>query len=348
LSIEKNPRPKARGPNELAFWYTDDAYQNPDVEVLAAARPGLLTTRGPVIMASSPYARRGVLWDTYNKHYGPNGAPLVLVARGTTAAFNPTIPQEEIDREIERDPVRNRAEYLAEFRTDIESYISLDVVNACVERSVHERAPMRGVEYFAFTDPSGGSQDSFALAIGHYDHRKQCVVLDALREIIAPFSTERAVEDLCATLRDYNIATIQGDRYAGAWPVEQFLRYNVIFERAAQPKSDLYRDMVPFLNSQCIQLLDYTKLVGQLVSLERRVARGGRGSIDHPPGAHDDLANAVAGLCAMLRETGTYEDWSVAYGASDDDPKQAEQNAAAWRRARFTSILRAHGMPWGL
>jgi hypothetical protein len=207
---------------------------------------------------------------------------------------------------------------------------------------------MRGVEYFAFTDPSGGSQDSFALAIGHYDHRKQCVVLDALREIIAPFSTERAVEDLCATLRDYNIATIQGDRYAGAWPVEQFLRYNVIFEQAAQPKSDLYRDMVPFLNSQCIQLLDHTKLVGQLVSLERRVARGGRDSIDHPPGAHDDLANAVAGLCAMLRETGTYEDWSVAYGASDDDPKQAEQNAAAWRRARFTSILRAHGMPWGL
>ena len=60
-----------------------------------------------------------------------------------------------------------------------------------------------------------------------------------------------------------------------------------------QPKSDLYRDMVPFLNSQCIQLLDHTKLVGQLVSLERRVARGGRDSIDHPPGAHDDLANAA-------------------------------------------------------
>jgi hypothetical protein len=203
LSIEKNPRPKARGPNELAFWYTDDAYQNPDVEVLAAARPGLLTTRGPVIMASSPYARRGVLWDTYNKHCGPNGAPLVLVARGTTAAFNPTIPQEEIDREIERDPVRNRAEYLAEFRTDIESYISLDVVNACVERSVHERAPMRGVEYFAFTDPSGGSQDSFALAIGHYDHRKQCVVLDALREIIGrsvPSEPSRTSAPRCAII----------------------------------------------------------------------------------------------------------------------------------------------------
>ena len=36
-------------------------YANPDVEVLAAARPGLLTTGGPLIMASSPYAKMGVL-----------------------------------------------------------------------------------------------------------------------------------------------------------------------------------------------------------------------------------------------------------------------------------------------
>ena len=33
----------------------------------------------------------------------------------------------------------------------------------------------------------------------------------------------------------------------------------------------------------------------QLTSLERRTARGGRDSIDHAPGAHDDIANAVAG-----------------------------------------------------
>jgi hypothetical protein len=33
----------------------------------------------------------------------------------------------------------------------------------------------------------------------------------------------------------------------------------------------------------------------QVTSLERRTARGGRDSIDHAPGAHDDIANAVAG-----------------------------------------------------
>jgi hypothetical protein len=359
INIEVRPASfrKLRGPtyialiaDELAFWYVEDFYANPDIEIISAVTPGLLTTKGPIIMASSPYARRGVLWDTYNKHYGPKGSPAILVAKGTTCDFNPTIAQGEIERLLEKDPARNTAEYLAEFRTDIEAFVSLDIVNARVERSVFERPPNPRTEYVAFTDPSGGSQDSFSLAIGHYDHAKQVVVLDALREIPAPFSTEKAVEDLCATLRDYNVHVISGDRYAGLWPVEQFLRYNVIFEQAAQPKSDLYRDLVPFLNSQRIQLLDHPKLVGQLTSLERRVARGGRDSIDHPPGAgaHDDLANAVAGICAILREVSTYDDWSQAYSTDANDPKTAADNAAAFRRGRFTSFLRAQGMPWGI
>jgi hypothetical protein len=65
INIEVRPASfrKLRGPtyigviaDELAFWYTDSGYANPDIEILAAVRPGLLTTRGPLIMASSPYA----------------------------------------------------------------------------------------------------------------------------------------------------------------------------------------------------------------------------------------------------------------------------------------------------
>jgi hypothetical protein len=35
------------------------------------------------------------------------------------------------------------------------------------------------------------------------------------------------------------------------------------------------------------------------VSLERRTSRGGKDSIDHPPGGHDDLANAAAGALVI-------------------------------------------------
>jgi hypothetical protein len=56
------------------------------IEVLASARPGLLTTRGSLLMASSVYAKHGVLFDSYRKHYGPD-----LVAFGTSRDINPSL-----------------------------------------------------------------------------------------------------------------------------------------------------------------------------------------------------------------------------------------------------------------
>jgi hypothetical protein len=46
-------------------------------------------------------------------------------------------------------------------------------------------------------------------------------------------------------------------------------------------------------------LLDLRRLTAQLCGLERRTTRGGRDSIDHAPGGHDDLANAVAGALLL-------------------------------------------------
>jgi hypothetical protein len=45
--------------------------------------------------------------------------------------------------------------------------------------------------------------------------------------------------------------------------------------------------------------LDHARLTSQLCALERRTARGGRDSIDHAPGAHDDVINAAAGATVM-------------------------------------------------
>jgi hypothetical protein len=57
------------------------------------------------------------------------------------------------------------------------------------------------------------------------------------------------------------------------------------------------------VNSGRIRLLDHRKLEAQLIGLERRVSRAGRDLVDHGPGAHDDLANAVAG-CVVLALAG--------------------------------------------
>jgi hypothetical protein len=74
----------------------------------------------------------------------------------------------------------------------------------------------------------------------------------------------------------------------------------VAYELSEKPKSDIYRDMLPLLNSRKVQLLDHRRLLSQLHGLERRTARGGRDSIDHGPGAHDDVANSVAGALLLV------------------------------------------------
>jgi hypothetical protein len=52
--------------------------------------------------------------------------------------------------------------------------------------------------------------------------------------------------------------------------------------------------MVSLINSRAVDLPDSDRLVHQLGGLEHRTTRSGKDSIDHEPGAHDDLANAVA------------------------------------------------------
>jgi hypothetical protein len=64
-------------------------------------------------------------------------------------------------------------------------------------------------------------------------------------------------------------------------------------------KSELCGALLPLLNSRRVDLLDDKRLVSQLLGLERRTARGGRDSIDHAPGAHDDVINAVAGALVL-------------------------------------------------
>jgi hypothetical protein len=127
-------------------------------------------------------------------------------------------------------------------------------------------------------------------------------VLDAVRERRPPFSPDDVVIEFAALLRSYGVTEVVGDRYAGEWPRERFRAHGIEYLPAERPKSDIYRDLLPILNAHRAELLDVPRLATQLCGLERRTARGGRDSIDHRPGGHDDVANAVAG--AVTRTVG--------------------------------------------
>ncbi len=287
--------------DEIAFWRQEETSANPDTEILRALRPGLATLPGSMLlMASSPYAKRGELYAAFRRHYGKDGAR-VLVWQADTSSMNRSIDPAIIAEAYESDPEAARAEFGAEFRSDIDEFVSRSVVDMCTVPGRVELPPAYGSSYVAFVDPSGGTADSMTLAIAHAE--RDVGVLDAMREVRPPFSPEGVVAEFAALLRYYRISRVVGDRYAGEWPRERFREHGIEYSPSERVKSQIYRDALPLLNSNKIELLDLSRLASQFCGLERRTARGGRDSIDHGPGGHDDLCNAAAG--ALLLASGT-------------------------------------------
>jgi hypothetical protein len=278
--------------DEIAFWRSDES-ANPDSEVLAALRPGMATVPGALLLGvSSPYARRGVLWDAYRRYWAKDDAE-VLIWQGATVDMNPSVDLRVIERAYQEDEVAARAEYGAQFRSDIEAFLSREVLDAVVVPGRADLPPVEGTRYQAFCDPSGGSADSMTLAIAHKEDDR--AVIDCVRERRPPFSPDDVVQEFAGVLERYHVREIRGDRDGAEWVREAFAKAGVQYRPAEKPKSDLYRELVAPVNAQRVELLEHAKALAQLASLERRTARGGRDSIDHPPGAHDDVANVIAG-----------------------------------------------------
>lgn len=104
----------------------------------------------------------------------------------------------------------------------------------------------------------GSGQDSMTLAVAHAERRDDVIVamLDALREIRPPFSPQSVVSEFCEAIS---------------------------YEVSEKPKSDLYRELVPLLNSRNVELLDHPRMATQFVALERRTNRGsGKDVINQP------------------------------------------------------------------
>jgi len=135
---------------------------------------------------------------------------------------------------------------------------------------------------------------------GENERRRHTEVLDAVRERRPPFSPEQVYAEFAELLKSYKVFQIRGDRYAGEWPRKQFRKHGVTYEPSERNKSEIYAAVLPLLNSGRVRLLDGdAKTIAQFAALERRTSRVGRDSIDHPPGVHDDRANAVSGVLSL-------------------------------------------------
>ena len=169
-------------------------------------------------------------------------------------------------------------------------------VMQAVARGVSVRVREPDVAYKAFVDMSGGSNDDAVLAIGYRDPDGRAVLARIVNQGSAPpFDPIKAVKRFVDVLKDYGVATITGDRYAGETFRAAFEDQGIAYRVSDKTKSQLYETVEPALNSRQMILLDVPAVEQQLLGL---VWRGGK--IDHLSGEHDDWANAVAGVVMQL------------------------------------------------
>lgn len=281
--------------DEAAFWRSEDS-ANPDVEILKAIRPTLETIPWSMLLvASSPFFKRGIVYESHKEHYGKDDDE-VLVWQAATVDMNPTISEERIGKAYKRDPSSAATEWGAQFRTEGETPISDELIDANTPDPSRIMLPWKpGINYVAFTDPSGGSQDPMACAIAHPDTETGYLVLDAVWWKDAPFSPKIATKECAEFIKQYKINFTLGDAYAGKWPGDEFRMHGIAYEVAERHKTDYYSDFIPILNSHGAELLAIELIGQQLTALVRKPTKTGKIVYEHPVNAHDDLGNCVAG-----------------------------------------------------
>jgi hypothetical protein len=284
--------------DEVSFWEPSIESVNPDTEVYSALKPALATQQHSLLVGiSSPYAQRGLLYEQFRRYFGSDDSR-VLVARAPTELLNPSIDSSEIADAIARDPVAASAEWLAQFRSDLASFIDSALVDS-LTRSEPRELPWRATlstgahtRCVAGLDVSGGRGDATAAAIAHL--AGDTVVIDAVRRWPAPHDPAAIAQAVAEFLQAYKLTSARADQYAAGFSRAVYSEAGVTLVDAPDTRSESYLRLLPLLTTGRVELPPDPTLRMELLGLERRTSRGGRDSVDHRPGAHDDVANACA------------------------------------------------------
>jgi hypothetical protein len=277
--------------DEVAF-YASETSATPDEELYAAITPGMATLPGSMLIGiSTPWRRSGLLHSKFKKFFGQSGD--VLVIQAPSLVLNPTLDPAIVARALEADSASARSEWLADWRTDIASWLDLETIESAVDTGCLVRPPVIGgrIKYFSGTDPSGGRHDSFSTAISHCEG--DVAILDCLVEVRAPFNPSEATKQIAAVLKSYGLSETVGDKYGAGWIPDAFSKHGISYRPSERDRSAIYSDCLPLFNAGRIRLIDSPRLVSQFAGLERRATvRGDK--IDHAPGSFDDASNAAA------------------------------------------------------
>lgn len=125
--------------DELAYFRSENS-ANPAEEIVNSLIPGLLPG-AKLLGISSPYGRFGYFYQTYKENFGVDDSDILIWQAGTKT-MNPSYQESLLKRMFARDRQAYRAEYDAQFREDIETYLGIEDLAKVIEVGVPLRLPI--------------------------------------------------------------------------------------------------------------------------------------------------------------------------------------------------------------
>lgn len=314
--------------DECAF-FRDSTYQVNDVELYRAVGPRILQG-GQLIIASTPWAEQGLLWDFFRRNFG-HPVDAICAHAPTLLLRDDEHTRSYVAREQARDPANAAREFGAEFMsTGGDAFFDGAAITAAIEEApvaAAHSAPSVGADF-------GFRSDSSALVVAMREPApaQRIVVTGVFEETPKkgePLKPSVVVGSFAGKAKSAGADCIIADahyRQAIAEHLEDHQLALVSAPEGANGKADTYQVVRALLREGRVRIPNHERLVRQLREVTARPTAGGGISIVSPrwrTGGHGDLVSAF--VLAV---------WDASRGLVEAPPAYAEpvdEIAAKWR-----------------
>lgn len=314
--------------DESAF-FRDASYKVNDVDIFQAASSRVLPG-GQTIVASTPWAESGLLYDLWSRNFGkPSDA---LVAHAPTMLLNPTDwARTIVERERLRDPDNAAREFDAKFMAGGTTvFFEASAIQAAIDSSLDNGRVARPGETVAAGADFGFRSDSSALAIAQRDGQLVYVgdLLELRPERGSPLKPSETVARFAERLRQNGCTYLMADGHYRETINEHLAERDLAYCPAPSVPAEAYvRARVLFREGR-VKIPNNPRLLQQLREVQGRPLPGGGLSITQPrwrTGGHGDLVSA---LVLALHQLGGDE------VAAQEAPEGTREHEEALREAR--------------
>jgi hypothetical protein len=318
--------------DESAF-FRDESYQVNDLEVFRAVAPRVLRG-GQVVIASTPWAEAGLLFDFHKRNHG-HPVDAISAHAPTLLLRDDEHTRSYVAREVARDPQNAAREYGAEFMpAGSDAFFDPRAIDAAVDDALVMPLPKRDHMRFTCGADFGFTRDSSALVVLERDPVRYSVadVVELQPSKGAPLVPSSVVEHFATVVHRYDTDHVIADAHYREAIAEHMSAQKLYLRAApegAMGKAESYQIARSLLHEGKVRLPKHERLLRQLREVVARPTPGGGVTITSPRwrmGGHGDLVSALV-LALFEAARGS----APTVPAATLQPGSVEARATAWR-----------------